>query len=120
MPTFKNKNIFCATAHAINGMKELLKERSARREIVILFLAVAIWCYDFNIHTSVIVILSIILLAVESLNTAIEYLCDYLQIEFHESIRRIKDLGATAVFLVITSIIFTVISYIISKTNFLG
>lgn len=107
MSKIKNQNIFRATSHAFNGIRELLQERSAKREVAIVFIAAGIWLYRPDIYTTIILVLSMLLLAVEALNSAIEHLCDYLTKDIHPSIKKIKDLGAAAVFWVVLSIIFT-------------
>ncbi len=51
-------------------------------------------------------------LAIESLNTAIEKICDFIHPNFHERIGFIKDISAGAVsFAVITSLIIASIIY---------
>ena len=57
------------------------------------------------------------LLSVESLNSAIEQTCDLISIKKNPKIKRIKDLGATAVFIIICAIVFTGINYIFFLVN---
>ena len=45
-------------------------------------------------------LLSLLLLAVEALNTAIEVLCDHVTPEIHPMIKKAKDLGSAAIFIV--------------------
>lgn len=110
----KNQNIFKATLNALNGLKSLVKEKSAKREIYLILLALFFLLYEPNIFTSIIFILSIILLAFESFNSAIENLCDYLTTKEDLKIKIIKDLSASAIFLIIISIISVVIIYLFS------
>ncbi|MDC0641954.1 diacylglycerol kinase [Candidatus Pelagibacter sp.] len=110
----KNQNIFKATLNALNGLKSLVEEKSAKREIYLILLALFFLLYEPNIFTSTIFILSIILLAFESFNSAIENLCDYLTAKDDPKIRIIKDLSASAIFLIIISIISVVIIYLFS------
>ena len=74
----KNQNIFKATLNAFNGFKSLLKEKSAKREVFLIIISFFILLYKPNFFTSSIFVLTIILLAFESFNSAIENLCDYL------------------------------------------
>ncbi len=41
---YKNKNIFLATKNAMNGLRALLKARSAQRELVLLLVAITLFC----------------------------------------------------------------------------
>ena len=41
-----------------------------------------------------------VLLAVEALNTAIEVLCDHVTPEIHPAIKKAKDLGSVAIFII--------------------
>ena len=45
-------------------------------------------------------LLSLLLLAIEALNTAIEVLCDHVTPEIHPMIKKAKDLGSAAIFIV--------------------
>ena len=101
----KNLNIFQATKNAFNGLRLLLYESSAKRELVLLILATTLFCYKPNVYTVLIAILSFVLMAVEALNTAIEKLCDHLTLELHPEIKIIKDLGAASVLIIVLAII---------------
>jgi len=117
MKKFKNQTIFVAAKNALNGFSVLIKDYSARREILLIFISLIIYIYDKNIYTLIIFILTLILLSVESLNSAIEQTCDLISIKKNTKIKKIKDLGATAVFIIICSIIFVVIGYLFSLLN---
>lgn len=96
----KNKNIFEATRNALSGLRVLLREKAAKRELVVLFASIALLIYDLNVYTILIFTLSCLLLSVEAINTAIELLCDLHTLEFDERIRSIKDVAATAIFII--------------------
>jgi diacylglycerol kinase (ATP) len=117
MKKFKNQNIFVAAKNALNGFSVLIKDYSARREILLIFISLIVYIYDKNIYTLIIFILTLILLSVESLNSAIEQTCDLISIKKNIKIKKIKDLGATAVFIIICSIIFVGIGYLFSLIN---
>ena len=108
----KNKNIFTATRNALDGLKELILEKSVRRELVLALFAIGFFCYRPNVYTVLIAVLSLILLAVEALNTAIEKICDLLTLEHHPEIKKIKDLGAAAVFIILLTIGLIFIRYL--------
>ena len=108
----KNRNIFHATKNAWNGIKELVKEKSARRELFLIAIAVGFFCYRPNVYTVLIAVLALILLAVEALNTAIEKMCDMISLEQHPEIKKIKDLGAAAVMIIVLAIVLIFIRYL--------
>ncbi|MBU3577832.1 diacylglycerol kinase [Polynucleobacter sp. UK-Kesae-W10] len=108
----KNKNILDATGNALNGIKELIQEKSARRELLLIVLSVSFFCYKPNVYTVLIAVLSLVLLAVEALNTALEKTCDLITVEQHPEIKKIKDLGAAAVFIIVLTIALIFIRYL--------
>lgn len=108
----KNKNILDAGFTALNGIKELIRERSARRELLLIFVAIGFFCYRPNVYTVLIAVLSLVLLAIEALNTAIEKTCDLINPEKHPEIKKIKDLGAAAVLIILLTMALIFIRYI--------
>ena len=108
----KNKNIFAATSNALDGIKELIQEKSVRREIALAAIAIIFFCFKPNVYTVLIAVLSLILLAVEALNTAIEKTCDLITLDHHPEIKKIKDLGAAAVLIIILTIGLIFIRYL--------
>ena len=100
----KKRNIVHATINAIDGLKELVLQKAARREILLAVLAIGFFCYRPHVYTVLIAVLSLVLLAVEALNTAIEKICDLITLEEHPEIKKIKDLGAAAVFIIVLAI----------------
>ena len=108
----KNKNIFHATQNAWNGIKELIKEKSARRELVLAIIGVGFFCYRPNVYTVLIAVLAMVLLAIEALNTAVEKTCDMITLDDHPEIKKIKDLGAAAVMIIVIAIVLIFIRYL--------
>lgn len=108
----KNKNLLHATQNALNGIRILLKERSAQRELLLLLVAIGLFCYKPNVYTVLLTVLSFMLIAVEALNTAIEKICDHLTLELHPEIKVIKDLGAAAVFVLVIAILLLFIRFL--------
>ena len=100
----KKRNIIDATINAVDGIKELILQKAARRELVLAAIAIGFFCYRPNVYTVLIAVLSLVLLAVEALNTAIEKLCDLITLEEHPEIKKIKDLGAAAVMIIVAAI----------------
>jgi len=108
----KNQNLLQATKNALNGLRILLKERSAKRELLLVCVAIGLFCYKPNVYTVLLTVLSFTLLAVEALNTAIEKICDHLTLEIHPEIKAIKDLGAAAVFILVFAILLLFIRFL--------
>ncbi|MDB3914275.1 diacylglycerol kinase [Alphaproteobacteria bacterium] len=113
----KNQNIYLATLNAISGFKVLLEERSAKREILLILLIACCFWYKQNLYTFTLVLLSIILISVEALNSSLERLCDFLTSDIDPSIRKIKDLAACAVFFLILAIIFIFFCWFFNLVN---
>ncbi|MEY4126852.1 MAG: diacylglycerol kinase [Flavobacteriales bacterium] len=86
--------------HALNGIKEHWK-RGTNFKIQLVFALLALGaCFVLKVTRGewLIVILFIVLvLALETLNSAIELLCDMVSPETHPQIKLIKDMSAAAV-----------------------
>jgi len=108
----KKRNVVDATINAVDGIKELILQKAARRELVLASIAIGFFCYRPNVYTVLIAVLSLVLLAVEALNTAIEKICDLITLEEHPEIKKIKDLGAAAVMIIVVAIGLIFIRYL--------
>jgi len=108
----KKLNIFHATINEVDGVKELILQKAARRELVLAVIAIGFFCYLPNVYTVLIAVLSLALLAVEALNTAIEKICDLITMDEHPEIKKIKDLGAAAVMIILFAIGLIFIRYL--------
>jgi diacylglycerol kinase len=108
----KKRNIIHATINAVDGVKELIQQKAARRELVLAVIAIGFFCYRPNVYTVLIAVLSLVLLAIEALNTAIEKTCDLITLEEHPEVKKIKDLGAAAVMIIIFAIVLIFIRYL--------
>ena len=108
----KKRNIIDATINAVDGIKELVLQKAARLEFALAVIAIGFFCYRPNVYTVLIAVLSLILLAVEALNTAIEKICNLITLEEHPEIKRIKDLGAAAVMIIVLAITLIFIRYL--------
>jgi diacylglycerol kinase (ATP) len=106
------RNILDVTLNAVDGIKVLFLQKAAHRELVLVIIAIGFFCYRPNVYTVLIAILSLVLLAVEALNTAIEKLCDLITLEEHPEIKKIKDLGAAAVLIILIAIGLLFIRYL--------
>ena len=108
----KKRNIVHAAINAVDGLKELIHQNAARRELVLVVIAIGFFCYKPNVYTVLIAVLSLVLLAVEALNTAIEKICDHITLEEHPEIKKIKDLGAAAVMIIVLAMVLIFIRYL--------
>ena len=95
------KRLYSATLNSLRGLGYCLRYEAAVREEGILFVVAV--PLGFVLAPSVAWYVAMIgsllvLLAVELLNTAVEKLADFVTLERHVGIRRIKDFGSAAVF----------------------
>ena len=98
---FKNRNILDAFWCSIQGLKILFEEKAARRELFLIIFSIG---YVFIIQPDIqftlwLVILPLLILSIEALNTAIEYTCDKITMDKSNKIKKAKDLGSAAIFL---------------------
>ncbi len=94
------KRLYLATINSWNGLKFAVRsEQAIREELVALILAIPL---AFVIGTTAVrrlelIVVVLLLIAVELLNTAIEKLSDRLTREVDPQIRDVKDMGSAAV-----------------------
>lgn len=94
------KRLFLATINSWNGLKFAVRsEQAIREELAALLLAIPL---AFVVGTTAarrleLIIVVLLLIAVELLNTAIEKLSDRLTREHDPQIRDVKDMGSAAV-----------------------
>lgn len=101
--------------NAWRGMRILVKDKSVLIQIVIMCMVIAVCAYlSITVVEWCIILLCCALVIVsESVNTMIEYLCDIVQPEYDERIKKIKD--GSAGFVLIASIFALIIGCIILK-----
>ena len=87
---------------AFNGIGYCFRtQRNFRIHLGVLSLVIAAGIF-FNINDTewlFVVLCSMVVLVLELLNTALEYLCDTITTDFHPAIKVIKDMAAAAVFI---------------------
>ncbi len=105
MTNFKNKNLYFTLKNSINGFIYLLNEKSIKRELMLLMIISSIAIYYPNFYTLLLLILTLVLIAVESINTAIENICDFLTKDVNLDIKKIKDICSFSVLIIITCIV---------------
>ncbi|MDO5652523.1 MAG: diacylglycerol kinase [Brachymonas sp.] len=96
----KNGTLWNATRNSLDGFAELVKESAARREMAVIVACALVFGIMPGTHTLLLLVLSLILLAVEALNTAIETICDLVMPDLHPAIKKAKDFGSVAIFIV--------------------
>lgn len=92
-------HLWAATRYSLQGFRRLLHESAFRHELLMMAAAAAlfVYCGAKPLHYLVLLVLGLILIAVEALNTAIEEVIDRISPEFSEVARNAKDLGSFAV-----------------------
>jgi len=95
-------NVFTSAYHAFSGLMWVAPRTPSLRLGIVVVLALAaigVLLRMTSVEIALLVLLGALLLAVETLNTAIEMLCDYVQPKHDPKIGKIKDVsaGATAV-----------------------
>lgn len=91
--------IISASKNSADGILILIKEPAAKQELIFgaLALLVLIIIGSALFHLVIFTILLLIILAVETLNTAIECVVDRVSPEVSDFGKKTKDLGSTAV-----------------------
>lgn len=100
---FSIKDRIRSFSYAFQGWKILLgQEHNARIHLVAAILAISTGfvLQISSLEWMIIIILICMVMAAEAINSALEYLCDFVSPDYHESIRKIKDLSALAVLFV--------------------
>ena len=91
--------IISATKNSADGILVLLKEPAARQELIygVVALLVLILLGSELYHLLIFTVLLLIIMAVETLNTAIEHVVDRVSPEISDFGKKAKDLGSAAV-----------------------
>lgn len=96
------QNRLKSVRYAFKGAMYLLKTESSIKIQFVIAIIVTIAGFYFEISTTEwlfqIGFIGLVM-SIEGLNTAIEYVADFIHPEHHESIGRIKDISAGAVFI---------------------
>jgi diacylglycerol kinase (ATP) len=97
------RHLFAATGYSAAGLRRLGQEAAFRQEALGGAIAlIALWLTGASaMALGIMAILLLLLLAVEALNTAIEVVVDHLSPDWSVFAKDAKDVGSTAVFLMI-------------------
>jgi diacylglycerol kinase (ATP) len=96
------RNFIASVRYSIEGFGAALKHEPSFREdllFAILLVPLAIILPINAVSTALMIASLILILIVELLNSAIEWIIDYLRPERHPLAKRIKDMASAAVFL---------------------
>ena len=103
----KKYNIFKNSKYALEGLLVLLKEKAFIIELsFFIILSLILYFLNLDIIYKIVMFMSlIIVLIVEALNTAIEYVVDLVTNQWHELAKKAKDVASAAVFLSIIQVL---------------
>lgn len=93
-------HLFAAAGYSVGGLRRLMQEAAFRQEAVAavgLVIAYAVMEVTIAVRLAA-VVLFLVLIAMEAINTAIEEIIDRLSPEVSDMARYAKDLGSLAVF----------------------
>jgi len=96
------RNFFSSVRYSIEGFFAAIKHEPSFREdliFAVLLVPLAIILPVNAVSTALMIASLILILIVELLNSAIEWIIDYLRPERHPLAKRIKDMASAAVFL---------------------
>jgi diacylglycerol kinase len=111
---FSIKNRLRSFKYALNGLRILIKfEHNSRIHLTAMIIAIILGIIlDISgLEWLVIVIVTGFVFSVEIINSAIEYLADFISPNYHEIIKKVKDLSAAAV--LISALVSLVVAFII-------
>jgi len=97
---FSSQNMWNSFMHAFSGIAILFKsQKNARIHIVILVLVIVagIILRISAVQWIAVALVSGLVIAAESFNTAVEILCNIVMPEYNQGIRKVKDLSAAGV-----------------------
>jgi len=93
--------IIKAGGYSVQGLKSAFHNEAAFRQellLALIFIPLAFFIAQSPVERVVLIALTVLVLVVELLNSAIEALVDRVGLEHHELSGRAKDMGSAAVF----------------------
>lgn len=112
------RRVINAAGYSIEGMASAFKREAAFRQEVILsaILIPVAAILPVGIVGAALMISSVLLvLIVELLNSAVEWVVDYISLDLHPFAKRAKDMGSAAVFLALTNVALIWTGFIVSN-----
>jgi diacylglycerol kinase (ATP) len=110
------RRIARATVFSLKGLSTAFKSEAAFRQecaLAAVLLPAAFWLGRTGVERSLLVGTCMIVLIVELLNTAVEYVVDRIGMDHHELSGNAKDVGSAAVLLslVLTAVVWTLVAW---------
>ena len=101
------KKLYINFLNSLNGLKVVFKENSFRLELSLGLFLIPYILFSNNelILKMILLILYLLLLAFEIMNTSIEKLCDKITKDLDDDIKKIKDLSSASVFAVLITLL---------------
>lgn len=96
------KRVVKASVYSFNGLKAAVKNEAAFRQellLAVIFIPLAIFLDMSALERVALIGVTVLVLIVELLNSAVEAVVDRIGTEYHELAGRAKDLGSAAVFI---------------------
>ena len=103
------KRIYHATLYSVSGLKASWRSEAAVRQeftALLILIPTAFFVTSDTAERLILISSVVLILITELLNTAIEALADKVSLEFHELIRKTKDIASAAVFVAILLALF--------------
>ena len=94
------RRIVRSFGYAFEGLATVLRTQpnfSVHVAAAVVALGVGVWLRLSSVELAVLVLTCTLVLVVESINTALEAMCDLVSLEYHPLIKRAKDVSAAAV-----------------------
>lgn len=104
------RRIFEATGYSWAGLKAAFAGEAAFRQLVLLsviLIPIALWLDVSKVERAVLVLVCLLSLVVELINSAIEATVDRISLELHPLAKQAKDLGSSAQFVAMSIIVLT-------------
>ncbi|MFW9605314.1 MAG: diacylglycerol kinase [Pseudomonas sp.] len=101
------KRVINAAGYSRDGLLAAFRGEAAFRQLVLLnvvLIPLAFFLQVSNTERAVLVLVSLLALIVELLNSAIEAVVDRVSLEFHPLSKNAKDMGSAAQFIALTMI----------------
>lgn len=111
------RHLFAALRYSVQGLQRLWQEAAFRHEVVLLLAGLVLFALIGAplVHYLIFVVLMLLMVAFEAINTAIEELVDRISPEISSVGRHAKDLGSLAVFcLILINTVFVVYAVIVN------
>jgi len=100
------RRVVNATFYSVAGLRAAWRNEAAFRQecvAVVLLIPIALWLGQNAVQRALLLCSCVLVLIVELLNTAVEFVVDRVGTDHHELSGRAKDLGSAAVFTTIAA-----------------